>query len=263
MTILVVGSTALKALGLCGRKPKDVDIFGDVDPKRVRWDVFWHESLESWWPPGTERMATLDELYTIKLSHAYWELPNGSWNKHMYDLVVLRQAGAKVIQPLHDALYRVWEQHHGAKKVDLNMDSTAFFTDAVRRVWDHDSVHVSVAYGEQPMYEGLRREGEDVGMDMAKVKALPEEDIVKLFREEVYATALERRIIPGEYTYPARAAYYWALRRTITSLTKGWSAQFIAERYEVFRISDMDYVERHRERAHLLVPYGEAQKSAT
>jgi hypothetical protein len=73
---------------------------------------------------------------------------------------------------------------------------------------------------------------------------LSHEDLVKLFREEVYATALERIVIPKDYRCSPGAAYRWALRRTITSLTKGKSAQFILENFEEFAIPD-DYVSRH------------------
>lgn len=256
MTRLVVGSTALRALGVGNREPSDLDTFSD-DP-RPGEDAYWAPELAEWLPPGTDRYATLDELYTIKVSHSYWELPNKSWDKHLFDVVELKRAGAVLDLELHDFLYRIWERDHGKKWLNLYQDSDNFFGDAVRRVYDHDSLHVSVALGERPAYEAVLKDGEEVAMDMRKIKALPFAEQVQLFREEVYVTALERLIIPSGYEYPRRRAYTWALRRTITSLTKGWSARFLVENYDVFRDPGMNYVAHHLSKSDALIKLEEA-----
>lgn len=252
MQRLVIGSTAMRALLPDARDPKDLDVFSPEDVSKGV-DPFWDDRFAEWIPPGTDRLATLNELYTIKVSHSYWELKNRSWNKHMYDIVQLRNAGAMLDLELHDMLYRVWEDTHGRKVVDLTQESDEFFSDAVRRRYDHDSLHESVAYGERPIYESVLKEGKSVQMDMDKIRAMPFEEQVKLFREEIYVTALERLIIPNNYAYSPTRAYAWALRRTITGLTKGWSSRFMIENYETFRRIDMDYVARHRANAHKLI----------
>lgn len=251
MPTLIIGSTAM-AKYLIRRVPKDLDAFSDKP--NVREDIFWHDSFYDWL--GREdswRVATLDELYTIKVSHAYWALPNGSWDKHMSDMVAMKQAGATLDLDLHDLLYSVWVERHGAKRVNLNMDKTAFFSDAVKRIYDHDSIHESVAYGDRPMYDYLLSDGETIAMNMTAIKAMPFDDQVKLYREEIYATALERYVIPSDYRFSPRRAYAMALQKTIVSLTKGWSARFIVENYETFRIPDMDYVAHHKSKAHKLI----------
>lgn len=257
---LVIGSTAAHAaLGGEWRRPKDLDAF--VSPDAQNWgtarkaDMFWHEDLTQYWGLDTYRFATLDELYTLKISHSYWELENNTWLKHITDAMLLKRHGAELIPDLHRTLYGIWEQKHGKKQVDLDMDKREFFADAVQRRWDHDSVHDSVAYFEEPLYNRILKDGAQVGVDMRKLKALPFQLQVMLFREEIYATALERIMIPRDYDYSPSAAYQWALRRVITSLTKGWSATFIADHYETFRHPDVDYVAKHRKNAHMLVPY--------
>jgi hypothetical protein len=257
VTTLIIGSMAAVQEHGCplGRLPKDLDVFSD-DPMGIpKSDGFWDDRLYEWLGDGSEtRFATLDELYTIKHSHAYWELPNGSWSKHMTDMLRLEDAGAELIPELHDLLYSIWVDRHGAKRVDLDMDAAEFFDDGVRRKYDHDSVHVSVAYGDRPMYERFLKAPPSVMIDMPKVWAASLEDQIRLFREEVYATALERIVIPKDYRCSPRAAYAWALRRTITSLTKGRSARFIVANYREFREPDHDYVARHRSRAEHLIP---------
>lgn len=256
MQRLVIGSVAMAEYVPNCRTPKDLDVFSPTP--FCGEEGFWHDSFTDWIDEVTPagRLATLDELYTIKVSHSYWDLRNGSWNKHINDAVALKAAGAKILPELHALLYKVWEQEHGKKQVNLNQDAADFFADAVRRKYDHDSIHASVAYGDVPMYERVLKDGETVACDMAKVKALSFEDQVRLFREEVYATALERKVIPSDYTCSPRGAYAWALRRTITSLTKGWSARFLVENYDVFRKPDMDYVRLHLtpERQNKLIP---------
>lgn len=247
---LVIGSTAL-ADHLSIREPKDLDVFAPNSDGHK--DSFWDDRLATWIPPGTNRSATLNELYTIKVSHSYWELRNGSWNKHMYDIVAMKRAGAELDLELHNLLYAIWEDRYGRKVVDLSQESDEFFTDAVGRRYVHDSLHASVAYGDHPLYESVLRDGHSVAMDMGKLRALPFEDQVRLFREEVYVTALERLVIPNGYRYSSSAAYAWALRRTVTSLTKGWSARFLVENFDVFRRPDVDYVGLHLSNIHKLV----------
>lgn len=264
MQRLVIGSTAGQHYIPDCRLPKDLDVFSpdknhdDICQSGQRVEPLWHPLLERWIPPGTDRIATLDELYTIKVSHAYWELKNGSWNKHMWDIVALRRAGAQIIQDFHDDLYKICEGLHGKKKLDLNKDVASFFTPTVPRVFVHDSIHETVCYFDEPLYRRVLREGSEVAIDMAKVWALSFEDQVRLYREETYVTALERKVIPAGYKISRRAAYQWALKQMITSFSKGRSAQFLVEHYDLFRVPDIDYLGLHKMNLDKLVHVEEA-----
>lgn len=236
MTTLIIGSTAiLRWFPDFPREPKDLDVWTDNTARSPQVDVFWDERLYEYIPSGTLRYANPDEIYTMKVSHSPWELPNGSWRKHMWDIVWLKEHGARLIPELHDLLTPIWKEKHGAKRVNLNQESGAFFTDAVVRIYDHDSIHDTVAHNHRPLWMEVLKDGESVSMDMQKVWALPFWDQIDLFREEVYATALERWMIPKNYRFSPRVAYAWALRKTITSLTKGRSSQFMIENYGIFR----------------------------
>ena len=258
MPTLIIGSTALRRFLPDWREPKDFDAFSDYEglvrePDDTR-DLFWDNSFYRWLGyDDSERFATLDELYTIKVSHSYWDLPNGSWNKHMADIVALKRAGGTLDHDLHAMLYSVWQNKHGRKRVNLNMDKQEFFADAVTRIYDHDSIHESVAYGDQPIYDTVLVPGQTIAMDMAAIKSLDFDTQVKLYREEIYVTALERWVIPSGYKFSPRKAYAWALKKTIVSLTKGWSATFIVDNYETFRTPDMDYVNHHLSKSDKLI----------
>lgn len=256
MPTLVIGSTAMRGWGIGNRTPKDLDVFSD-DPGAGD-DVFWHEALRPWidsiTPSGCGfTYASPDDLYTIKVSHAQWDLKNNTWDKHVYDIVQLKRAGAKLDLDLHKLLYGVWEETHGKKIMDLNQDKSEFFDDAVRRTYDHDSLHDSVAYGDLPIYTEVLKDGAEVDIDMKKMKALPLNRFVDLIKEEIFVTALERIVVPKDYKVSPGAAYWWAFRRTATSLTKGWTARTIMDNAELFLTAGSDYIGRHKEKSHKLV----------
>lgn len=269
MSVLITGSTAIRhSCSGFPREPKDVDCLAvsTIHPdfvagwKRGGGDVFTHPKLDEWLNDrccGKTDYADPDELYTLKVSHSHWDLANGSWRKHMHDIMWLQDRGAVLDEALYQLLVSVWTQVHGAKKMSMQRDKSAFFADAVVRIYDHDSIHDSVAYGDRALYEGFLKRGESVDMDMAAVRAAPFETQIMLFREEVYATALERLLIPNEYRFSPGHAYLWALRRTITSLTKGWSSRFMIENYRHFRnpypAGETPYLQRHLANRHKLI----------
>lgn len=262
---LIIGSTAMKLHFSDYREPKDLDLFarpytwsGDardqwwVDNDKVA-DVFWHDSFAG---SQLDRngFATINELYTIKVSHSYWELPNGSWDKHMVDILQLKARGAVLDMELHKLLYPVWVEKHGAKKMNLAQAAGNFFADAVVRIYDHDSIHASCAFGDEPLYEAILKDGETVDIDPDKLwNGMTFEDQVKLFREEIVATALERWMIPTNYKFSPGLAYKLALRKTITSLTKGKSARFIVTNFEQF-MKPHDYMSIHFSKLDKLKP---------
>ncbi|WP_411721694.1 hypothetical protein [Mycetocola sp.] len=258
MTHVLVGSKAMYHWFEDARSQKDIDYFSDelhgyTEEDGTRIETFWHPDLDRWnWGP----VASANELYTIKVSHSFWELKNGSWSKHMMDILFLQSKGAILIPELYKILYKIWEETHGKKKVNLEADPETFFNDKiVKRVYDHDSIHESVAYYHRPLFERILRDDSDVAVDKSKWDAMDHEDKLKMVREEIYATALERKLVPSDYKSSPGAAYNWTLRKTITSLTKGWFALFVVENFKDLTKADIDYVKRHRDNAHMLRPY--------
>lgn len=261
MSALIIGSVAMKFWFEDFREAKDLDFFGPAEHTPTflaagyenRVEPFWHPSFKGTQLDRTD-IATPDELYTIKVSHSYWELKNNSWQKHMADIVFLKNQGAKLDMELHKLLYSVWVETHGAKKMNLAQSAGMFFADAVTRIYEHDSIHDSVAYGERPLYERILKDGETVDIDPDKLwNGMTFDEQVLLFREEIAATALERWMIPTNYKFSAGRAYQLALKKTITSLTKGRSARFIVTNFEHF-MRPHDYMAIHMSKRHLLKP---------
>ena len=244
----LIGSTAIKHYFPDFREPKDIDYF--TDDENSKGDNFYHPLLSEW---AFGDLATIDELYTIKVSHSFWELKNGSWNKHMFDILFLRDRGAQFIPELYSLLYKVWEDTHGKKKANLEQSPEDFFNKNVKRVYEHDSIHRSVAYYNEPMFNKILRDGHAVAVDKSKFENLSKKDKFKLIREEVFATALERRMIPSEYSENYRVAYSWALRKTIISFSKGWFPLYIVLNFKELRTPDHNYVKTHKANENLLV----------
>jgi hypothetical protein len=243
----LIGSQAMKLYFPDFREPRDLDLFSKVDIENA--EVFWHPNLEQW---NWANIATVNELYTIKVSHAFWNL-HGTWNKHMGDIVFLHGKGAKLIPELYDILYPIWEERYGKKKANLEAKPEDFFNKNVHRVYDHDSIHRSIAYYDRPLFERILRDGHQVAVDKAKFDALSYEDKLRLVREEVYATALERQIIPSNYKGSPRAAYAWAMMKTVTSFSKGWFPLFIVLSYQNLFKPDVEYVKVHQANSDRLV----------
>jgi hypothetical protein len=254
--LTLIGSTAAKRHFPDFREPKDTDWQSDrpLGEKQkallVGADVFIDERLAGWeW--GT--LASPEELYTMKVSHAFWEIgPNvpartSNWNKHMSDVIFFQRKGVEFIRPLYDVLFPIWKDIHGKKKTSLAQGAGTFFgNDAVKRIYDHDSIHASVAYNDHPLYEDILVPGEEVMVDSTKFfSGMPYETQLQLVREEVYATALERILIPKNYQHSPSAAYAWALRRTITSLFKGEWALWAVLNYDTLARPDCNYMQRH------------------
>jgi hypothetical protein len=256
--IMIIGSNAIKAhFPDFKREPKDLDVITDAKPEYIKdvfsnWDhvdIFWDDRMAGLFGSG---VATPDELYTLKISHAFWDI-NKTWEKHMSDILFLQKKGAQFDRALYDALLPIWKEQHGKKRTSLAKNKMDFFGDAVVRKYDHDSLHDSVAYGDEPMYTRILKDGSEVMVDNSKFWAMSLEDKYKTIREEVYATALERWVVPTNYTISPRLAYSYAMKKSLTSLFKGEWALFIALNYSDLWQPDMNYVARHKSQSHKLI----------
>lgn len=121
----LVGSSALKKHFSDFYRPvDDIDYFSDSDVEGA--DVFYHPDLEKW---SWGLIATADELYTIKVSHSFWELRNRSWSKHLKDIEFMQEKDCFFIPELHEILYPIWEEVHGPKDIDYTLHGAPLFSE--------------------------------------------------------------------------------------------------------------------------------------
>ena len=179
-------------------------------------------------------VATLNDLLTIKLSHLPYDI---LWKKHLNDYLVFKKHGAQINQALYVALQQHWENVHGNKSfLSLYRTKDNFFDDYVEKEQEHDYLHELVAYPDKPVYSRCLQEGQEVMIDWDKFLAMPFEQQVKMFREEINVIATERWLLPtkdsGKITF--REAYSKSLHKTVTALTKGKASRFLCENIEEF-----------------------------
>lgn len=244
---VLIGSQALaKYIDLSAN---DEDYFSDTRSKSFNVDVFYDDRLEAWEPWRDAKVATLDELYTIKLSHQFWDL-HGTWWKHLGMLGLMQQHGAQPIPELFGILYPIWEDLHGAKPAHLQEDG--FFGPQVNRVYEHDDLHTIMAYGDKPLYEKILKDNHRVVVQKSKFDTLTDEEKLNLVREEVEVIALERWLIPEDMHGSYSRAYRDAYKHLVTSLTKGWFALFALENHQTLSKPNRNYKEVFQQRMNRL-----------
>ena len=193
------------------RKPKDIDCViyeGETIPKsaienpdNLRTEFLINPVLLDYCLKNNTHdgmYCSLDVLYTLKISHCFWDLENGSWNKHIWDIQWLKEKGCIFIPKLFYQLYNYWETMHGKnKRSNLNMSAEKFFDNVVNYPVEHDYLHellVKHVYfeGNEPTYKKILKNGADVDVSEEKFNQLTEKEKFNLVIEEIMVMALER-----------------------------------------------------------------------
>ena len=195
---------------------------------------------------GTE-IASINDLYTIKVSHLPWPI---FWWKHANDALYLKSRGASLNKSLYELLKEHWKKQHGTKtQLSLYKNKSEFFDDAVIKLYDHDHLHELISFPSAPIYTTVLKEGHDVFTDRDKWNALTFENKIKMLREEMCVIACERwwlnERVRNKLTYPQ--IWRMAVEKTTTALTKGIYSEFIAENLENFVLADkkeIDYLSK-------------------
>jgi len=245
MKSLIIGSTAIKHwYHDFKRVPKDLDLIcaDGVSTKDVErlWISEFQELIdinfdESYLDPNL--------LLTLKLSHLGWDI---LWEKHVSDVEFLFSKGCMPDRGVYERLVKGWIQKHGKKWASLKgKDSTTFFEDAVKRKYNHDSIHEAVAIYDKPLYERLVYEG--VSCSERGFEQLNWTDKILLVKEEVWVTALERYIIPTDFKCSITAAYQKSLKKLATTMSSGWFKWFILSNIHILRqCRDRSFIEKFK-----------------
>jgi len=130
----------------------------------------------------------------------------------------------------------------------MRVSNEAFFQDFKYpwlRVHGHDELHRATCYGAQPLYRELKDDQALAFVPRQGFERLPHADRIRLVREECYALALERVLIPaGDLGEPCDAgrAFRHSLRRICTTLARGWFRDFAIDHYPEIVAYDKDFV---------------------
>lgn len=136
---------------------------------------------------------------------------------------------------------------------NLMQSNEMFFDDPVKKVYDHDFLHELYAYEDRPMFEKLKHEGEEGKAWCAKDlwEQLSHLQKLQCVAEKSYVIATERFLVPNDWNYPTKKAFYFALKKICTTLTSGWFRDFAIDNFpqvfELFDAKKMYLVQAHLE----------------
>lgn len=244
--MILIGSTAIKHhFPDFPREPKDTDfIVKDRGLKSDRETEYLHNPVFFDWVvgryfeyehelPNSEYLVpSPDELYTLKISHLFWDI---NWNKHLYDVLWLQDKGCELIMPLFNALYKYWNGYHGKnKRSKLDMSAEDFFDNAVKCPHNHDWLHTLIK--NPPTYTKVLKDGAEVDVCPGKFLLLTEEDAINLVKEEVMIMSYERK-----FHKDYRHSYGRMLKKFIINHAPMWEAVWIIQNYRLVSKPDFNY----------------------
>lgn len=234
---MIIGSVALKHwFPEFKREPKDLDTTKPLSGyDNLRHEVLINPVLEDWFnQPVKDFFCTPNELYTLKISHSFWALDNGSWDKHIYDISFLKEKGCVFVPELFTKLHVFFTNLHGKnKRSNLKMSAQKFFNNKITFPIPHDDVHELLI--EHPYFEGqnsptyslILKDGAEVEVSEEKYNTLTERQKYNLVFEEVAVMAAERY---GHLYY--KSAYGRMLKKFIISHAPIWEAVWIIQNHK-------------------------------
>ena len=116
----------------------------------------------------------------------------------------------------------------------------------MKRKYVHDTIHEAVAYYERPLYE-LILTGKGVECDVDKMKKLSHEDQIRLAKEEIFVTAIERYLVPADFKFSAHRAYWLSLKKFVTTMSSGKMTRFLIDNFEKLAKNNDDYVGKFKQ----------------
>ena len=256
--MILVGSKALKELySDFSREIQDTDFFvqtklSESSTRKAftkdgdEYQFFTAPELSILFERGDNRVATLNELFTIKCSHVQWDIKRGGshlLNKTLFDIKFMLQKGAKLDEELYSSLYSLWEKRYGVNLISFNAPNEIFFTKAVDRKYDHDSLHELVKYYDEPLHCKVRKDKSKALVSKKLFDQLSPLDQLRLAREECYVLSLERFIIPGKIN-DYKVAYKKTLHRFIGTMSKGFFNKFLLINYLELEEPEINYLEK-------------------
>ena len=171
-------------------------------------------------PFSPDREMTADEMYTVKVSHAIYDI---HWKKTMSDIRFLQIKGCKVIPDLLNQLREYWIEIHGEqKRTDFEVLPGKFFEDRLKRKFDHDDLHKMI--NPNPTFLKII----DVGVTPKpeKFALLTQDEKKELMFEEAFVISIERFL-----NQPDKIAYNKAQQNLVTRLHPIWLADFVIENW--------------------------------
>lgn len=174
-------------------------------------------------------VPSLDMLFTLKRSHRYLKDNPHFW-KSFLDYHSMKALGARVRPEYEQFLALREKEQYQVQYPRLNQNKQQFFSDdAIQYVYDHDTIHESVARFDRPAYTYYQKDGAEVQVSRRKFEACPREIQLAGVIEEAAVLAIERSLVPHPGVKTPKEAWGFALSKVMTSITSGWFREFAYE----------------------------------
>jgi hypothetical protein len=216
--MFLFGSNLIKKYFPDFRNPVDVDFVTNniTEYNTEYFNIIKKETELHFLPLAPNREMTPDELYTLKVSHAIYDI---HWQKTMSDIRFLQNKNCKIIKPFLEELREYWKTIHQTKRCEFDDDdSLDFFNDKVDRKIPHDELHK--IFNPNPSYKLIVQ---SVTPDEDKFDKLSILDKNKICFEEAYVIAIERFFDK----LPFRIAYNKSQQALVTRLHPIWLADWV------------------------------------
>ena len=173
-------------------------------------------------------------LALVKRSHLWRDLAFDKhithWNKYLKEFLEFRSKETEdYLQRRTSATMQMFPQGHPK----LNQTVEDFFDDAVTKKYSHDDLHLMYAHFDEPLYTKLQDDPEFAWCAKSKWDKLSYDEKIKCVQEEAYVIATERFLVPNNWNYPHRLAYFNALKKICTTLCSGWFRDFAIDNHQV------------------------------
>ncbi len=136
---------------------------------------------------------------------------------------------------------------HAVSMRSPNAEFFGGFKHAAIRLYEHDDLHGATCYHDAPLYYTIKDDPGLAYIPRRNFERLVEADRLRLVREECYAIALERVVVPARFfgmSEDPQRAYLYALHRVCTDLATGWFRDFAIEHFPELARTGSDYVGR-------------------
>lgn len=236
--MFIYGSQLVKKIFPDFRNPKDTDfVTNDINEYQSQINQIGTGFELHFIPCSPNREMTADEIYTLKVSHAIYDI---HWQKTMSDIRFFQMKGCKIIPEFLSKLRKHWEVvHYNKKRCDFEIQEEMFFKDAVKRKIPHDHLHKII--NPNPSYQ-LVVDGVKPNQD--KFNSLTISDKNNICFEEAYVIAIERFYDK----LPFRTAYNKAQQCLVTRLHPIWLADWVILNWkDLFWTPKINYYETYEE----------------
>lgn len=206
-------------------------------------------------------VPSLDLLFTLKRSHRYLKDNPHFW-KSLVDYHSMKAAGARVWPEYEQFLALREKEQYEVVYPRLNQSKQQFFADdAIQYVYDHDTIHESVARFDRPAYTYYQLDGAEVQVSRKKFDAAPRKIQLAGVVEEAAVLAIERSLVPHPGVKTPKEAWAFALSKVMTSITSGWFREFAYENApEILKLYPEGYWEKFQQdvKSGLVKPFKKA-----